>query len=154
MVYEGIEYLDQKNNKLKKTLRELIINLSDAHFINIDLNWRRDSFSILFPKKYEEIAREKIANLGAYLHKQYGDAILSSLPSETQELISTTEWDEKTGRPISLLDRELDDILLQGKAIELIDLSFLKEDNQASPENLLPSQTYIPQLDSTSVSTF
>ena len=155
MAVSGIDHLDQRNAKLKRTLRELIVGLSEAHFLNIDLNWRRDSFSILFPKKYEDIARDRIANLGAYLHKAYGDAILPSLPAETQELISTLEWDEKTGRPISALDRELDDIITHGNEIEFVDLSILEEDKVATrPSIAEPSQSFTPKLDQTSVSTF
>ena len=120
---------------------------------NIDLNWKRDAFVILFPKKYEAIARDRIANLGAYLQRHYGDAILSSLPADTQELIANTEWDEETGRPISLLDKELDDIITQGDTIEFIDLTLL-EDKMDRPKVQQPTNTFVPQLDNTSVSTF
>ena len=41
---EGIAHLDQKNSSLKKTLRELILALPEAHSINIDLNWKKDSY--------------------------------------------------------------------------------------------------------------
>ena len=36
---EGIEFLDVKNTTLQRTLRQLIMDLPDAHFINTDLNW-------------------------------------------------------------------------------------------------------------------
>ena len=52
----GIEHLNQINIKLKLTLRDMVVGLPDAHFITIDINWRGDAFSILFPKKYEDIA--------------------------------------------------------------------------------------------------
>ena len=154
MVCVGIDHLDQRNSSLKKTLRELIVGLPDAHFLNIDLNWRRDAYTILFPKKYEDIARDKIANLGAYLHRAYGDAILLSLPADTQEIIANTEWDETNDRPVSLLDKELDDILNQGDEIEFVDLSILEAQNTNRPDVLQPAQKFVPQLDTTSVSTF
>ena len=84
---EGIQFLDVTNTTLKKILRHLILDLPDAHFINIDLNWSNTGYSILYPKKYETAALERIANLGPYLHRVYGDPILVSLPADTQELI-------------------------------------------------------------------
>ena len=153
MICVGIDHLDQRNAALKKTLRELIVGLPDAHFLNIDLNWRRDAFVILFPKKYEAIARDRVANLGAYLHRHYGDAILTSLPADTQEIVANTEWDDETGRPISLLDKELDDIITHGDTIEFIDLSLL-EDKTDRPQVQQPTNTFVPHLDNTSVSTF
>ena len=93
---DGIEYLDQLNQSLGKTLRQLILEIPDLHFINIDLNWSRSSFTILYPKKYENMAKDKIANLGAYLHKTCGDNMIQSLPAETQQLISEVTWNEVT----------------------------------------------------------
>ena len=150
---EGIEFLDQLNASLNKTLRHLILDLEDAHFINIDLNWSRSSFAIIYPKKYEESATEKIANLGAYLHKQYGDEVLASLPSETQEHISEITWDDTTGRPLSKLDRELDEIIEESNQPEFVDISLLT-DSSERPINPAPSNTFIPQIDEQSVSTF
>ena len=94
------------NNALGKTLHELILALPDSHFLSIDLNWSRSSLSILYPLKYEELAKERIANLGPYLHQAYGNDILTSLPTETQG-VATTNY------PISKLDRELEDILAE-----------------------------------------
>ena len=59
-------------------------------------------------KKHREAAQETIANLGPYLHKSYGDSILSSLPTDMQQAINKVTWDEETGRPLTKLDRELD----------------------------------------------
>ena len=106
---DGIEFLDQTNKPLKKTLRQLILGIPDSHFINIDLNWSRSSFAILYPKKYENMARDKIANLGAYLHKTYGNDVLQYLLADTQELIKEVTWDQTTGHSLSKLDSELDD---------------------------------------------
>ena len=150
---EGIDHLDQRNSTLKKTLRQLILDLTDSHFINVDLNWTRSSYAILYPRKYEQEAKDKIANLGAYLHKQYGDAILPSLPVETQQIINEVTWDSETGRPLSKLDRELDDILQDGETLEYVDISLLKSDSER-PSLITPSDTFVPQLDTTSVSTF
>ena len=122
---DGIDFLDQTNRPLKKTLRQLILGIPDSHFINIDLNWSRSSYAILYPQKYEEMARDKIANLGAYLHKTYGDNVLQSLPADTQELIKEVTWDQSTGRPLSKLDRELDEILEIGDTLDYVDITHL-----------------------------
>ena len=153
MTCQGIEHLDQMNTKLKRTLRELIVSLPDAHFINVDLNWTGDSYAILFPTKYEAEARDKIAHLGPYLHKGYGDDILPSLPSDTQAVIYSTIWDDKTGRPSSKLDVELDRILDEDDGIDFVDLTLFEETTTpTSPPTI--STTFQPKLDDTSVSTF
>ncbi len=150
---EGIEFLDQTNSSLKKTLRQLILELPDAHFINIDLNWSKSAYAITYPKKYEEKATERIANLGAYLHKEYGDKVLKSLPAETQAQVKEVTWDSSTGRPLSKLDRELDDILKDGDDLEYVDMS-LMDSLVERPASAPLSTTFIPQVDSESVSTF
>ena len=87
------------------------------------------------------------------MHKEYGDAILSSLPVETQQVISEVTWDPDTGRPLSKLDRELDDILQDGETLEYVDISLLTSTNER-PTSVPASDTFVPQLDTTSVSTF
>ena len=151
---EGIAHLDQKNLTLKKTLRELILALPEAHFINIDLNWKKDSYQILFPKKYDEIARGKIAHLGTYLHREYGDSVLTSLPVEAQQIIHETTWDEEKQRPISKLDKELDDILDAGDALEYVDLELINLQEKPATQKPKISDKFIPLVDNSSVSTF
>ena len=150
---EGIDHLDQENKTIKKTLRQLILELPDAHFINIDLNWSNSGFAILYPKKYEGIAQERIANLGPYLHKAYGDAILPSLSIEMQETIHDCTWDEESGRPLTKLDRELDDILQSGEDLDWVDISLITQET-SRPSDAITSDTFIPQLDTNTVSTF
>ena len=125
---EGITQLDQRNGSLKKNLRQLIIGLPDAHFININLNWSNSAYAIIYPRKHEKEAKERIANLGPYLHESYGDNILSSFDAEMQQLIKETTRDEKTCRPQSKLDLELDDILASGDTMDYVDMTLL-EDN-------------------------
>jgi len=150
---EGIDHLDQKNKPLKKTLRQLILELPDAHFINIDLNWSNSGYAIIYPKKYEGIAQERIANLGPYLHKAYGDSILQSLSIEMQTLINECTWDEETGRPLTKLDRELDDILQTGDDLDYVDISLITTED-IRPGEAVASNTFIPELDTNTVSTF
>lgn len=151
---EGIAHLDQKNTTLKKTLRELILSLPEAHFINIDLNWKKDNYQIIFPKKYDGTARGKIAHLGTYLHREYGDAVLASLPVEAQQVIHDTTWDEDKQRPVSKLDKELDDILDAGDALEFVDIELIKTQEKPAAQSPAISDKFIPQLDNSSVSTF
>ena len=156
MQFSGIEHLDIKNTSTRKTLREMIMGLKDSHFINVDLNWKQDSYQIIFPKKYDTTARGIIAHLAAYLHKTYGDAILTSLPAETQKLVSATAWDDE-GNPVSVVDKELDDILAEDDDLDFVDISFLQTENQN--EKRIPvtpeiSSKFIPKLDTDSVSTF
>ena len=97
--------------------------------------------------------RDKIANLGAYLFKTYGRDVLQSLPADTQEMINEVTWDETTGRPLSKLDRELDDILEVGDALDYVDITLLTNPKER-PSIMVASNTSIPQLDTASVSTF
>ena len=150
---DGIDHLDQKNKPLKKTLRQLILELPDAHLINIDLNWSNTGYSIIYPKKYEGIAQERIANLGPYLHKAYGDPILQSLSIEMKAQIHECTWDEETGRPLTKLDRELDDILQTGDDLDYLDITMITNED-IRPSDVVTTETFIPVLDNNSVSTF
>ena len=145
MSVEDIATIDSKNKHLgNRTLRELIIGLPASHFINIDLNWSKTHYCIIYPKKYEALAKDKIAHLGAYLHRHYGDNILSSLTPNLQQVIWDTVWDEKTGRPISKLDRELDAIIDGDESLDYVDASFLT--NAApSPSAASASATFVPK---------
>ena len=100
------------------------------------------------------MAKDKIANLGAYLHKEYGDDILQSLPADTQRAISKVTWDPETDRLLSKLDRELDDILEDGASLEFVDISLITSPSSECPASIAPSNTFVPRLDTDSVSTF
>ena len=45
---EGIDHLDQRNKALKKTLRQLILELPDAHFISIAINWSNSGLATIY----------------------------------------------------------------------------------------------------------
>ena len=94
-----------------------------------------------------------IANLGSYLHKAYGDSILQSLSIEMQESIHDCNWDDETGRPLTKLDRELDDILQSGEDLDYVDISLITQET-VRPSDAIASDTFIPQLDTNTVSTF
>ena len=150
----GIDHIDQINSKLKRTLRDLIVNMDGSHFINIDKNWRGDCYQILYPIKYEKEAKDRIAHLGAYLHHVYGADVLLSLPAETQEEIHDTIWDEEKDRPVSKLERELDEVLEAGDIIEFVDMSLVTEETSKTTATSPISSKFVPVLDTCSISTF
>ena len=68
-----------------------------------------------------------------------------------QQQIKETTWDEKTGRPQSKLDLELDDILASGETMDYVDMTLLEE---TITRPVAAKTTFIPQLDDDSVSKF
>ena len=159
---QGIPSLGLRNRALGRTLRDLVMGLTESHFINIDMNWSNTNHVVLFPRKYESIAKEKAVHLPAFLHKQYGKRILSSFDAATQQIIEETTWD-KDGHPMSKLDRELDQVLADDDTLDYVDISFFADvDDKASstkPSAIFQPQPtapipFIPLVDDTSVSTF
>ena len=159
---DGIPHLDTSIRVLKHTMRDVILSLPDSHFINIDLNWSGTNYCILYPRKYENEAKSKIAHLPAYLYKEHGDKILSQFTPATQETIIETTWNEQ-GQPVSKIDRELDDIITADDAIDFVDISYFAETQQLSSttasEKFNPKLTdapipFVPEMDQHSVSTF
>ena len=136
---DGIEYLHKKNKTLNNTLRQLVLGIKGSYFINIDLNWSQFSFSILHPKNYED--------------QQYKDPILQSLTASAQELISEVAWESVSGRPLTKLYRELDDIVEAGDTLEYVNIFFITSTVE-HPLTIITSDTFIPQLDTDSVLTF
>ena len=159
---QGIPSLNLRNRALGRTLRELIMSLKDSHFINIDMNWSNTNHVVLFPRKYESTAKEKVVHLPAFLHRQYGKRILSSFDAATQQVIEETSWD-KEGHPMSKLDRELDQVIADDDTLDYVDISFFadaeekayptKPSASCDPQTAAPIP-FIPQVDETSVSTF
>ena len=46
---------------------------------------------------------------------------------EMQETIHNYTWDDETGRPLTKLDREIDDILQLGEDLDYVDMSLLTQ---------------------------
>ena len=161
---QGIPSLDHKNKSLKKTIRNLIMEMEDTNFINIDTNWSNTNYIILFPRKYESTTKEKVIHLAAFLHKTYGNKILSSFEPATQITIKETTWEN--GKPISKLDRELDDIIESDDNIDYVDTSYFEEQNSnlttlTNPSTVFEPKltengpvTFVPAIDDGTVSTF
>ena len=70
-----------------------------------------------------------------------------------QETIHDCTWDEESGRPLTKLDRELDDILQSGEDLDWVDISLITQET-SRPSDAITSDTFIPQLDTNTVSTF
>ena len=70
-----------------------------------------------------------------------------------QETIHDCTWDDETGRPLTKLDRELDDILQSGEDLDYEDMSLITQE-PTRPREATTSNTCIPQLDTNTVSTF
>ena len=92
--------------------------------------------------------------MGTYLHRHYGIDILSSLSVEIQRVIKGTTWDEEKQRPISLLGKELDEILETKEDLDYVDISFLQVTEETAKLSTPMSDKFIPHLDDTSASTF
>ena len=92
--------------------------------------------------------------MGTYLHREYGDSVLASLPVDAQQIIHDTTWDEEKQRPISKLDKELDDILDAGDALEYVDLELFNLQEKPATQQSKISDKFIPLVDNSSVSTF
>ena len=60
-----------------------------------------------------------------------------------QETIHDCTWDEETGRPLTKLDRELDDILQSGEDLDYVDMSLITE-QITRPSAATTSNTFIP----------
>ena len=145
MACQGIPSLDSKNRSLKKTMRDLIMELPETNFINVDSNWANTNYIVLFPRKYEETAKEKVVHLAAFLHREYGDKILTSFDVTTQKVIKETTWD-KDNKPISKLDRELDAIIESDDNLEYVDTSFFAEQDSKLTVSTNPSTIFEPKL--------
>jgi len=110
-----ISNLDQKATELPTNLRTMIMEMvgkeNNPLFTSIDKSWD-DGIVITFPKLYEEEARNRIADLGSFLHFQHGDLVLFKyFTPEASERALSSPWDPKQQRAISTLDNELDEIL-------------------------------------------
>ena len=70
-----------------------------------------------------------------------------------QELIHDCTWDKETDRPLSKLDRELDDILQSGEDLDYVDISLITQET-ARPSDAIASNTFIPQLECICQKTF
>lgn len=60
---------------LRQMVMEMVTKDGQVMFLTLDKYWD-NSVSLVFPRKYEKEARDRIADLGSYLHHKYGDQVL------------------------------------------------------------------------------
>ena len=72
---------------------------------------------------------------------------------EIQELIHKCTQDEETGRPLTKLDRELDDILKIDDDLDYVDITLITKE-ETRPNEAIASTIFVPELDDNTVSTF
>ena len=86
-----------------------------------------------------------MVHLAAFLHKEYGNKILSSFEPDTQKVIKETTWD-KDNKPISKLDRELDAIIESDDNLNYVDMSYLQEQDSKLATSTNPFTIFEPKL--------
>ena len=111
-----IHSLDVKASQLPKTLRQYLMEMTNRHekplFLTVDIGWS-GGIVFTFPAQYEDDARDRIADLGSYLHSIAGDIILLKhfTPGAAERALDAP-WDPKLGRAVSKLQNELDEVIL------------------------------------------
>ena len=157
-----ISNLDQKATDLPTNLRTMIMEMvgkeNNPLFTSIDKSWD-DGIVITYLKIYEEEARNRIADLGSFLHFQHGDLILFKyFTPEASERALSSPWDPKQQRAISTLDNELEDILDECDQIDWLkqpDLAKVVEfkDTEENDKKNQPLFNFLPN-DDKSLGTF
>ena len=110
-----IATLDTKAASLPYTAREMIMRITNEQglpiFTSIDPSWD-SGYCVTFPNAYEEIARNRIADLGPYLKHLYGDMVLVKyFTPEAALRARDCTWDKKLMRAISPMDQDLDAVI-------------------------------------------
>ena len=70
-----------------------------------------------------------------------------------QELIHKYTWDEETGRPLTKLDRELDEIFRIGDDLDYVDITLITKE-ETRPSEAIASNIFVSELDDNTLSTF
>ena len=107
--------LDIKASQLPKTLRECLMEMTNKQnkplFLTVDEGWN-GGIVFTFPSQFEDDARDRIGDLGPYLHYKAGDMILIKHfnPGAAARALEAP-WDPKLGRAVSTLQNEVEEIL-------------------------------------------
>ena len=110
-----INDLDTKASQLPKSLRHYLMEMKNRQnkplFLTVDAGWN-GGIVFTFPAQYEDDARDRIADLGPYLHFIAGDMILIKHfnPGAAAQALDTP-WDPKLGRAVSTPQGDLEEIL-------------------------------------------
>ena len=147
------------------TLRKLLFKIKSPEtketlFYGLDKKWGRDGgWTVTFPRKYEEEAREWIAQLPAYLHHEHGEPAFKWFTTEAIDRARDTEWDDEKDRPVPPEERELDEINDGTMDLSWVDMSFILMDEKDATKTSVArpqkkSQEAVYNLDDRSTSTF
>ena len=115
--------LDVKASDLRCTLRVMIMEMKNRHgkqlFLSVDESWN-GGIVFTFPKQYEEDARNRIADIGSYLHhyEKSDHVLIKHFTPEAAARILDSPWDEKEQRAISKLDTFLDNTIRECDDLE------------------------------------
>ena len=130
--YEIAE-LDYKATKLKYTMRRLVMEMLTTDdkkmFWTVDESWNKDGIIITFPLKHGEEARNRIADLGPYIHHFEGERTIKKYftPTAAERALEST-WDEENNRAISQEEEAMDELL----ACIDKDMSFMGDPTQTA----------------------
>ena len=110
-----IHNLDSKASGLEFTLREYIMQMTTRTnkqlFLSVDEGYN-GGVVFTFPKKYEDDARNRIADLGPYLQFKYGDLILlKHFTPDAAERALESPWDDNLQVAVTTLESELDGVI-------------------------------------------
>ena len=120
---------------------EMTTSDGNPMFLTIDKFWD-DSVSLVFPKKYEQEARNRTADIGSYLHFKHGDEVLIRhfTPSAAARAIESP-WNDELQRAESPMDKVLASVVADCDAIDWLrapdsatpDIEFAKETMHHTP---------------------
>jgi hypothetical protein len=124
-------------------------------FVGIDKKWGKDGgYTFTFPKKFEPEAREKLACLPAYLHREHGDEIFRWFTPDAKERALAMEWDDKEERPISTEESYLDSVIDQATSYTWLDMSAMETSESTDLTRPEKAAHHTVELDMGSLSTF
>ena len=152
-----IANLDTKASSLPTTAREMIMTMHTAEgkplFTSVDPSWDT-GITITFPKAYEELARNRIADLGPYLKHLHGEMVLVKYFTPDAALRARDcTWDSKTMRAISQMDKNFDSVLKECDDIDWLSAPPMKtapivwNTNQSNSDNPQPLFQHLPNED-------
>ena len=102
--------IDNMNKNDHYHLRQTLMNLQTTDkksylFLGINRDERENSFAFTFPTKFEDDARDMIAQLAPYIIFQHDESALKYLTPEADKRAIESPWDETLNRDISDTDR-------------------------------------------------
>ena len=120
-----IHGIDNKVTGLDKTLRQNIMEMKTKSnkplFLTVDEGYS-GGIVFTFPKKYEDEARNRIADLGSYLHFHHSDLILLKYftPDAAARALDSP-WNDNLQMAVTTLESELNNVIKECDDCDWID---------------------------------